>query len=63
MGILQFDNFYHIAFIFCAYASRYTNVAESNYAPTKLEVVALVYAVDQFEVYLLGSDFTVYTDH
>jgi len=46
-----------------AYASRQTNVAESSYAPTELEVAALVYAVEHFEVYLLGSDFTVYTDH
>ena len=45
------------------YASRQTNVAESNYAPTELEVAALVYAVEYFEVYLLGSHFTVYTDH
>jgi len=46
-----------------AYASRQTNVDEYNYAPTKLEVAELVYAVKYFEVYQLGSDFTVYTDH
>ena len=46
-----------------AYASRQTNVAESSYAPTELEVAALVYTVEHFEVYLLGNDFTVYTDH
>jgi len=45
------------------YASRQTNVAESSYAPTELEVAVLVYAVKHFEEYLLGSDFTVYTDH
>ena len=32
-------------------------------APTELEVAALVYAVEHFEVYLLGNEFTVYTDH
>ena len=45
------------------YASRQTNPAEAKYAPTELEVAALVYAVEHFEVYLLGSQFTVYTDH
>ena len=46
-----------------AYASRQTNNAEQKYAPTQLEVAALVYAVEHFEVYLLGQPFTVYTDH
>lgn len=46
-----------------AYASRQTNPAEAKYAPTQLEVAALVYAVEHFKVYLLGNDFTVYTDH
>ena len=46
-----------------AYASRQTNPAEAKYAPTELEVAALVYAVEHFEVYLLGNSFTVYTDH
>jgi len=46
-----------------AYASRQTNPAEAKYAPTELEVAALVYAVEYFEVYLLGNEFTVYTDH
>ena len=32
-------------------------------APTELEVAALVYAVNHFEVYLLGNNFTMYTDH
>ena len=30
-----------------AYASRQTNPAEQKHAPTKLEVAALVFAVDQ----------------
>ena len=38
-----------------AYASRQTNTAGSNY---ELEVAALVYAVEHFEVYLLGNSFT-----
>ena len=46
-----------------AYGSRQTNNAEQKYAPTQLEVAAVVYAVEHFEVYLLGQPFTVYTDH
>ena len=46
-----------------AYASQQTNAAEVKYAPTELEIAALVYAVEYFEVYLLGSQTTVYTNH
>ena len=46
-----------------AYASRQTSMAEKKYAPTELEVAALVFAVESFEVYLLGNSFTLYTDH
>ena len=38
-------------------------MAEKKYAPTELEVAALVFAVESFEVYLLGNLFTLYTDH
>ena len=46
-----------------AYASRATNEAECKYAPTELEVAALVFALEHFQVYLLGNKVTVYTDH
>ena len=46
-----------------AYASRQTNPAESKYAPTELEVAALIFGVEYFEVYLLGHQVIVYTDH
>ena len=46
-----------------AYASHQTNPAERKYAPTESEVAALVYAVEHFEVYLLGNQVTVYMDH
>ena len=51
------------------YASWQTNAAEAKYipeakyAPIELKVAALVYAVEHFEVYLLGNETTVYTDH
>ena len=46
-----------------AYASRQTNPAEQKYAPTELEVAGLIFAVEHFEVCLIGSTTTVYTDH
>ena len=46
-----------------AYASRTTSTAEKKYGVTELEVAALVYALEHFEVYLLGNAVTVYTDH
>ena len=46
-----------------AYASRATTAAEQKYGVTELEVAALVYALEHFEVYLLGNQVTVYTDH
>ena len=42
-----------------AFASRQTNPAERKYAPTELEVAALIFAIEYFEVYLLGNQFTV----
>ena len=46
-----------------AYASRATNGAERKYAPTELEVAALVFALEHFRVYLLGNQVKAYTDH
>ena len=46
-----------------AYASRATTSAEKKYGVTELEVAALVYALEHFEVYLLGNNVAVFTDH
>ena len=46
-----------------AYASRATNAAEKKYGVTELEVAALVYSLEHFEVYLLGNSVTVFMDH
>lgn len=46
-----------------AYASRQTNESERKYCPTELEVAALLFGVEHFEVYLLGHPVTVFTDH
>ena len=50
-----------------AYASRAMNAAEKKYRVTEVEVAALVYSIEHFEVYfgvyLLDNSVTVFTDH
>ena len=46
-----------------AYASRSLTSAESNYAPTEGECLALVWATRNSRQFLHGSDFKLRTDH
>lgn len=45
------------------YASRSLKSSESNYGVSKLECLAVIWAVKQFRPYLLGRKFTIITDH
>ncbi len=45
-----------------AFASRLLNDAERNYSPTEGELLALIWAVDKFRLYLDGRKFIAYTD-
>jgi len=45
------------------YASKVLNDAQMNYATTKKEMLAIVYALGKFRSYLVGSKVIVYTDH
>ena len=45
------------------YASKTLNEAQMNYTTTEKEMLAVVFALDKFRSYLVGSPVTVYTDH
>ena len=45
------------------YASRTLNDAQLNYATTKKELLAIVFAFDKFRSYLIGNKVIVHTDH
>jgi len=45
------------------YASKVLNEAQINYATIEKELLAIVYALEKFRAYLIGSSVTVYIDH
>ena len=46
-----------------SFASRKLSTAENNYTTTEREGLAMVYALQKFQHYLLGSNFKMFTDH
>jgi len=44
-------------------SSKVLNEHQVNYATTKKELPAIVYALEKFRSYLIGSRVVVYTDH
>ncbi|RDX91296.1 hypothetical protein CR513_26744, partial [Mucuna pruriens] len=46
-----------------AYASRTMDPAQKNYTTTEKELLAIVFALDKFRSYLLGSKIIVFSDH
>ncbi|RDX78484.1 Retrovirus-related Pol polyprotein from transposon 17.6, partial [Mucuna pruriens] len=46
-----------------AYASRTMDPAQQNYTTTEKELLAIVFALDKFRSYLLGSKIIVFSDH
>nr|KYP40387.1 Retrovirus-related Pol polyprotein from transposon 17.6 [Cajanus cajan] len=53
------DKIFHVIH----YASKVLNENQINYETTEKELLAIVYALEKFRSYLVGSKITVYTDH
>jgi hypothetical protein len=45
------------------YASRTLNDAQLNYSTIEKELLAVIFALDKFRSYLLGSKIIIYSDH
>ncbi|MEM9824870.1 MAG: ribonuclease H family protein, partial [Bacteroidota bacterium] len=45
-----------------AYASRFLDDSEKRYPVTEFELLGLVWSIENFEYYLCGREFTVFTD-
>ena len=45
------------------YASKTLVEAQINYTTTEKELLAVVYALEKFRPYILGSKIIIYTDH
>ena len=45
------------------YESKTLNEAQKNYTTTQKELLAIVYALDKFRAYLVGSNIVIFTDH
>ena len=45
------------------YVSKTLNEAQRNYTTTEKELLAVVYALDKFRAYLIGSNIIIFTDH
>ncbi len=46
-----------------SYASRALSPVESRYSQTDIEGLSLVWGIEHFRLFLLGTEFDVYTDH
>lgn len=45
------------------YASRTLNHAQMNYSTTEKELLAVVFALEKFQSYLIGSKVTILSDY
>ena len=55
----RIDNRQHVIY----YSSRTLNDAQQNYTMTEKEFLAVVFTLEKFRPYLLGSKMVIFTDH
>jgi len=55
----RIDNKQHVIY----YSSRTLNDAQLNYTTTEKEFLVVVYALEIFRPYILGTKTTIFTDH
>ena len=53
------DKIFHAIY----YANKVLNDAQLNYATTEKEMLAIVYALEKFRSYLVGSKVVIFTNH
>ena len=53
------NKFFHVIH----YASKVLNEAQINYATSEKELLVVMYALENFRSYLIGSKVVVFTDH
>ncbi|KAL8114101.1 hypothetical protein AgCh_021107 [Apium graveolens] len=59
-GVMSFlDKVLHAIY----YASKTLDEAQVNYATTEKKLLAVIYALDKFRTYLIGSKVIIHTDH
>ena len=49
--------------MWCIMQAKTLNEAQRNYTTTEKELLAMVYALDKFLSYLIGSEIVIFTDH
>ncbi|KAK4382382.1 Retrovirus-related Pol polyprotein from transposon.6 [Sesamum angolense] len=55
----KFEKTHHVIY----YASKTLDAAQCNYSTTEKELLAIVFALDKFRSYLLGSKIVVFSNH
>jgi len=59
LGQWQDKTFFHAIY----YARNVLNEAQTNYATTEKEMLAIVFALEKFRPYLVRSKVVIFTDH
>ena len=62
IGVVLGQREYKKAFVIY-YASKTLDSTQANYTTTEKEFLAVVFALEKFRSYIVGSPVTIFTDH